>query len=43
MVGTGPVGMPLDGGKSGIRLVTLKAGKVTHKFYDFGELPQSIQ
>jgi predicted phosphodiesterase len=42
MVGTGPVGMPLDGGKSGIRLVTLKAGKVTHKFYDFGELPQSI-
>jgi 3',5'-cyclic AMP phosphodiesterase CpdA len=43
MVGTGPVGMPLDGGKSGIRIVTLKDGKVSHKFYDFGEIPQSIQ
>jgi hypothetical protein len=43
MVGTGPVGMPLDGGKSGIRIATLKDGKVTHKFYDFGDLPQSIE
>jgi predicted MPP superfamily phosphohydrolase len=39
MVTTGPVGMPLDGGKSGFRVVTVKDGTVTHKFYDFGELP----
>jgi hypothetical protein len=43
MVGTGPVGMPLDGAKSGIRIVTLTGGKLTHKYYDFGELPQAIQ
>jgi DNA repair exonuclease SbcCD nuclease subunit len=42
MVGSGPVGMPLDGGESGLRVVTLSAGKLTHKWYDFGELPQAI-
>src|SRR5260370_12097526 len=39
MVTTGPVGMPLDGAKSRLRVVTVKDGTVTHKFYDFGELP----
>ena len=39
MVTSGPVGMPLEGGKSGLRVVTVKDGAVTHKFYDFGELP----
>ncbi len=39
MVTTGPVGMPLRGGKSGLRVVTVTAGGVTHKYYDFGELP----
>jgi 3',5'-cyclic AMP phosphodiesterase CpdA len=39
MVTTGPVGMPLEGGKSGLRVVTVKDGKVTHKFFDFGDLP----
>ena len=39
MVTTGPVGMPLEGAKSGLRVVTVKDGAVTHKFYDFGELP----
>ena len=43
MVTSGPVGMPLDGGKSGLRIVTLKDGKLTHQYYDFGELPQTIQ
>lgn len=42
MVTTGPVGMPLEGGKSGIRVATVTGGKVTHKFYEFGDLPQSI-
>jgi serine/threonine-protein phosphatase CPPED1 len=40
MYTTGPVGMPLDGGKSGMRLVIAKDGRVEQKFYDFGELPQ---
>ncbi|HEY1343256.1 MAG TPA: metallophosphoesterase [Bryobacteraceae bacterium] len=39
MVTTGPVGMPLDGAKSGIRIVTVKPDGVSHKYYDFGELP----
>jgi serine/threonine-protein phosphatase CPPED1 len=39
MVTSGPVGMPLKGGKSGIRIVTVADGKVSHKYYDFGELP----
>jgi serine/threonine-protein phosphatase CPPED1 len=40
MISTGPVGMPLDGGKSGMRLVVVKNGGVVQKYYDFGELPQ---
>jgi predicted phosphodiesterase len=39
MVTSAPVGMPLEGAKSGIRVVTVKDGTVTHKFYDFGDLP----
>jgi 3',5'-cyclic AMP phosphodiesterase CpdA len=40
MFTTGPVGMPLDGGKSGMRLVIAKDGRVEQKYYDFSELPQ---
>lgn len=40
MFTTGPVGMPLEGGKSGMRLVVAKDGGVVQKYYDFGELPQ---
>jgi 3',5'-cyclic AMP phosphodiesterase CpdA len=43
MVTTGPVGMPLEGGKSGIRVVKVANGTITHKFYEFGDLPQSIE
>ena len=39
MVTSAPVGMPLEGAKSGIRVITVKDGTVTHKFYDFGDLP----
>jgi hypothetical protein len=39
MVTTGPVGMPLEGAKSGIRVVTVTPQGLTHKYYDFGELP----
>jgi predicted phosphodiesterase len=39
MVTTGPVGMPLGGARSGIRIVTVDEKGVTHKFHDFGGLP----
>lgn len=39
VITSGPVGMPLNGGKSGIRLVTVSGSAVAHKYYDFGELP----
>jgi hypothetical protein len=39
MVTTGAVGMPLEGAKSGMRIVTVTESGVTHRFYDFGELP----
>jgi serine/threonine-protein phosphatase CPPED1 len=39
MVTTGPVGKPLDGAKSGIRIVTVTPAGVTHKYYEFGDLP----
>jgi 3',5'-cyclic AMP phosphodiesterase CpdA len=39
LIATAPVGKPLEGAKSGIRVVTVSAAGVSHKFYDFGELP----
>jgi 3',5'-cyclic AMP phosphodiesterase CpdA len=42
MVTTGPVGMPLGGAKSGLRIVTVTKDSVTHKYYDFGELPDML-
>jgi 3',5'-cyclic AMP phosphodiesterase CpdA len=39
MVTTGPVGMPLEGAKSGVRVVKVEGDSVTHKYYDFGDLP----
>jgi predicted MPP superfamily phosphohydrolase len=39
MVTTGPVGMPLEGAKSGLRLVKVEGESVAHKYYDFGDLP----
>ena len=39
MVTTGPVGMPLGGAKSGLRIVTVDEKGLTHKYQDFGELP----
>jgi len=42
MVTTGPVGMPLEGAKSGIRIVTVANGVVSHQYYEFGELPDSL-
>ncbi|HLK68024.1 MAG TPA: metallophosphoesterase [Bryobacteraceae bacterium] len=39
MVTTGPVGMPLDGGKSGLRMVAVSATGITHTYHDFSDLP----
>jgi 3',5'-cyclic AMP phosphodiesterase CpdA len=39
MVTTGPVGMPLEGARSGIRIVTVNDAGVTHQYRDFGDLP----
>jgi len=41
-VTTGPVGKPLGGGKSGLRIVIVRGDQVEHRFYDFGELPDRI-
>jgi len=42
MVTTGPVGMPLEGAKSGLRIVTVTPAGVTHQYYDFGDLPETL-
>jgi predicted phosphodiesterase len=42
MVTTGPVGMPLERAKSGLRIVTVTPESVTHKYYELGELPETL-
>ena len=42
MVTTGPVGMPLGGAKSGMRIVKVQGDTVTHRYFDFGDLPDSL-
>jgi 3',5'-cyclic AMP phosphodiesterase CpdA len=39
MITTGPVGKPVPPARSGLRIVTVSPAGVTHKYYDFGELP----
>ena len=39
---TGPVGMPLRGGKSGMRIVSVTPGSVSQRYYDFGALPELL-
>ena len=43
MVTTGPVGMPLEGAKSGMRIVTVTPAGVKHQYYEFGDLPESLE
>jgi 3',5'-cyclic AMP phosphodiesterase CpdA len=40
MVTTGPVGMPLENAKSGLRIVKVTPDSVTNQYYDFGILPE---
>jgi 3',5'-cyclic AMP phosphodiesterase CpdA len=39
MITTGPVGKPVPPARSGMRIVTVSAAGVTHKYHDFGDLP----
>jgi hypothetical protein len=43
IVATGPVGMPLEGGKSGIRVVAVTPQGLKHQYFEFGELPETIE
>jgi serine/threonine-protein phosphatase CPPED1 len=40
LITSGPVGKPLGGGKSGLRMITVDGSKLAHKYYDFGDLPE---
>jgi 3',5'-cyclic AMP phosphodiesterase CpdA len=40
---SGPVGMPLQDGKSGLRIVNVTPQGVAHRFYHFGEIPETLQ
>jgi serine/threonine-protein phosphatase CPPED1 len=42
-VTTGPVGMPLGGDKSGLRVVIVRDERIEHHFYHFGEIPNRIE
>jgi 3',5'-cyclic AMP phosphodiesterase CpdA len=41
-VTTGPVGQPQGGDKSGLRVVIVRDGGIEHRYYHFGEIPNSI-
>jgi 3',5'-cyclic AMP phosphodiesterase CpdA len=42
MVTSGPIGMPLGGGKSGLRIVSVADAGIEHRYYELGELPNTI-
>jgi hypothetical protein len=39
---TGPVGKPLGGARSGIRVFLVTEAAITHKYYELGGLPTTI-
>lgn len=39
IVVTGPVGKPLRGARSGLRIIKVKPEGLEHKYYEFGDLP----
>lgn len=40
---SGPVGKPLGGAKSGIRVAIVRDDKIEHRYYELGELPTRIE
>lgn len=41
-VTTGPVGKPLGGDKSGLRVAIVRDDRIDHRYYDFGEIPTQV-
>lgn len=39
---SGPVGKPLGGAKSGIRVAIVRADRIEHRYYELGELPVKV-
>ena len=39
---SGPVGKPLGGAKSGIRVAIVRDDKIEHRYYELGELPVAV-
>jgi 3',5'-cyclic AMP phosphodiesterase CpdA len=42
VVTTGPIGMPLRGAKSGLRVAIVKDAGIEHRYYDLGDLPGRV-
>lgn len=42
MVTTGPVGMPLGGTQSGLRVVVVRVSGIEHRFFPLGMLPNAV-
>jgi serine/threonine-protein phosphatase CPPED1 len=40
---SGPVGKPLGGAKSGIRVAIVRDDKIEHRYYELGELPVRVE
>ena len=40
---SGPVGKPLGGAKSGIRVAIVRDDRIEHRYYELGELPVKIE
>ncbi len=43
VVTSGPVGKPMGGAKSGLRIVIVYADRISHRYYEFGELPNRVE
>ena len=42
VVTTGPIGMPLRGAKSGMRIAIVTDAGIEHRYYDLGDLPSRV-
>ncbi len=42
VVTTGPIGMPLRGAKSGMRIAVVTDAGIDHRYYDLGEVPNRV-
>jgi|WetSurMetagenome_2_1015567.scaffolds.fasta_scaffold16147_4 serine/threonine-protein phosphatase CPPED1 len=42
VVTTGPIGMPLRGAKSGLRVAVVGTPGIEHRYYELGELPSAV-